>query len=157
MTATCLFSVENESRNQKQIFGVNIEIPEVSGYKRDFSVWTLSKVLVLKHSIQSTLFSSLFVFSPFYFGCRMPVYRWGHLGIFMNCISVSPWRLKKPHKTEEIKPPRPFVFGSVKFHGSFWIGVLGKLGVCHGANPLLLLLSFGLSLPEVQPGISFLL
>lgn len=73
MSVSCLFSVENESRNQKQIFGVNIELPEVSGYKRDFSVWTLSKVLLLKHSIHSSLFSSLLFFSSF--DCRVPVYK----------------------------------------------------------------------------------
>lgn len=156
MSVACLFTVENESGNKNQIFGVNIEIPGVSGYKRDFSVWTLSKVLVLKHSIHSTLFFSfLLFFSPFSFDCR--VYRWGRLGISMNCIIVSPWKFKKPPKTEQIKPPMPFVFGCVKFWGNSWIGVMGKLGICHGADPLLQLLSFGLSLPEVQPGIYFLL
>lgn len=73
MSVTCLISVENESKNKKQIFGVNIEIPGVSGYKRDFSVWTLSKVLVFKHSIHSTLF--LLVFFPFSFDCGVPFYR----------------------------------------------------------------------------------
>lgn len=95
VSVTCLFSVENESRNKNQIFGVNIEIPGVSGYKRDFSVWTLSKVLVLKHSIHSTLYSSLLVFSPFSLDCRVPVYRWSHPGISVSCIIVSPWKFKK--------------------------------------------------------------
>lgn len=44
-----------------------------------------------------------------------------------------------------MKPPWPFVFGCVKFHGNSWIGVVGKLSICHGAAPLLQLLSFGVS------------
>lgn len=75
MSVTCLISVENESRNKKQIFKVNIEILGVSGYKRDFSVWTLSKVLVLKHSIHSINFAFSCFFLPFSFDCGVTVYR----------------------------------------------------------------------------------
>lgn len=72
----------------------------------------------------------------------------------VNCIIVLPWKLKNPHKTEQIKPLWSLTVLNV-------MGIpgleLGKLGICHGADPLFQLLSFGLSLPDVQPSISFLL
>lgn len=92
-------------------------------------------------------FSSL-RFSPFLFwlwSACLQVRLFGCLSELHHCITMK--IKKKPHKTEQIKSPRSLnVMGIPGLE-------LGKLGMCHGADPLLQLLSFGLSLPEAQPRI----
>lgn len=131
MSVTCLFSVENESRNKNQIFGVNIEISGISGYKSDFSVQSpCVKTLHPFHSFFLSFgFFPLFLLTVVCLSTGEAV--WASQWIV---LLLSSWKFKKTHKTEQIKPPRPFVFGCVKFHGNSWIGVMGRVGICHGAR-----------------------
>lgn len=112
MSVTCLISVENESRNQNQIFGVNIEIPGVSGYKRDFSVWTLSKVLVIKHSTIPFFFLSLGLF-PFFFwlwSAFLQVRLFGHLSELHYSITMKIFKNLQNRTDNTGKDKRPWWF-----------------------------------------------